>query len=607
MHTKFTLILLASFIACSLQSQTPSFAAASQNSFGEILYNHPGSVLTSGSVTRNSPGFLMAGYVAGQTSGFFIDRTGPGGTVSVSNPAEFQRQYTILTGINCQSMGNVQTACNGITAIETFVPANPQNGTPALGYAVAGSVSNGCFLSFLSSNGTPVNSYFINFALIQGVPQIANVSKPLLLEASTNSGINEYFLCGTYDFVLPLLNIPISVFYAHRLNAQGMILWSREYLCVLGGYMQANDMLESPYTQNLVVVGKTGNAALMVELDTGTGGSFVATANVYTARNYPCAFSSITRSDIQSGTGAGYVIGGENRNLLSAGGLWFLKMSANGNVTWNTLVRPSSDSKAMDVTDVIERRNWNNTYEYYGVTTSTAGAMVIKLNQGGVPVPLPQSSEFIYNSGSQGNASTGKRLSFSDFTGVDEGLHIFGNDKISSTNSHYKIQAYFSGHAGCNTPVQVNSFVRPEVFREEVALIDLNLPLSHCAGITITSNHANTYQPVCGPVPFMVPPATNNRQAQPLGIQQPREGGLSWAVYPNPVKDKTRITIDGGIVAKVSLYNSLGQLIHSEETSGQQSYVELDFAAMDLQNGVYFVNCSANGETRQEKVVYVKL
>lgn len=605
MHTKFTLILLASSFVCSLKSQTPSFALASQNSFGEAHYNHPGSVLTSGSVTRNSPGFLMAGYVAGQTTGFFIDRTGPGGTVSVTNPAEFQRQYTILTGVNCQSMGNVQTACTGVTAIETAVPANAQNGTPALNYAVAGSVANGCFLSFLSSNGTPVNSYFINFALIQGVPLISNVSKPLLLEASTNSGVNEYFLCGTYDFALPLLNLPISVFYAHRLNAQGMILWSREYLCVLGGYMQARDMLESPYTQNLVVVGKTGNSALMVELDAGTGGNFIATANVYTARNYPCAFSSITRSDIQSGTGAGYVIGGENRNLQSAGGLWFLKMSPAGNVTWNTLVRPTSDSKAMDITEVIERRNWNNAYEYYGVTTSTAGAMVIKLNQGGLPVP-PQGNEFVYNSGSPGNASTGRCLSFSDFTGVDEGLHIFGNDKANGINSHYKIQAYFSGHAGCNSPLQVASFERPEVFREEVALIDLNLPLSHCAGITINSTHANAYNPVCGPVPFILPPATNARQAQALGVQKPGEGNLSWAVYPNPVKDKTRISIEEDVVAKISLFNSLGQLIHTEETSGQQNSVELDFVAMNLTTGVYFIKCDANGESRQEKVVYVK-
>lgn len=603
MHTKIHLILIACAVAFRLAGQSPQFPPASQNTFGEMLYAHPGSVLGSGSVTRNSPGFLLAGHVpAGQNSGFFIDRLGQGGAL-FNSPGIFQKQYTVYTGATCNSQNYIQANCSGVTAIETSVPANQQNGTPAIEYAVAGSVSNGCFISFLSNNGNPVNSFFINFALIQNVPSIASVSKPLLVEASSNSGLNEYFLCGTYDVMLPILNYPISVLYAHRINAQGAIIWSRELLCVAGGYMQANAMLESPYTQNLVIVGKTINSGIMVELDAATGGAIVAKAAIYNMRNYTCGFSSIALSDLQSGTGMGYIIGGENQNITPSGGLWMMKVSAAGNVTWNTLIRGRADTKVRTVRGVTERQNLNNGFEYYGVATSTAGAMVIKLNQAGVPLPnLP--NEFVYNAGPLGNASTGQAISFSDNTGVDEGLHIFGNDAAQQPTSHYKVQAYFSGHAGCNMPGKVFSYERPEVNKEEIAMTDLNLPLSHCGAISIVAANVPAYQAICGPVGSIQPPASNTRPSAATGLAEETETTMTWNVSPNPVKDKATITLDEAGAVKILLYNNMGQLLREVETDSASNTIELDFSSMGLKSGVYFVSCQANGRTEQHKVVY---
>lgn len=607
MHTKFTLILTICYSFFNVKSQTPQFVPASVNSFGEILYAHPGSVLTSGKILKNSSGFLMAGHVPGtQSPNFFIDRTGNGGAFPANDPAVFQRSYSVFTGFSCLAPGNQPTNCSGITAIETFIPANPQNGNPSLHYAVAGSLDNGCFFSFLAANGTPVSSFFINFALIQNVPFISSVSKPLILEASSSlTGSNEYYICGTYDITVPIINTSISIFYAHRVTSQGVIVWSREYLCMAGGYMCANDMIESSINQNLVVVGQNLNSGLLINLDRNTGGGLFSSALLYNAKNYPCSFSSIVNSNIMSGTGTGYVIGGENRQMIAnSGGMWFLKVNGNGGLNWNTLVRPSADFKARNVKGLVERRNWNGTYEYYGVTTSTAGAMVVKLNQTGIPAPQ-QANEFVYNAGTTGNASSGQCISFADLTGANEGLHIFGNNTANAPSSHYMVQAYFSGHAGCNTPDRVNSYDRPEVLIQETGLIDLNLPLVHCSAISIVSTPLLAYNPVCGPVSALLPPANNARMA--AGMAQTAETeSFSWNVYPNPVRDKARITADAEGEAKLVLYNSLGQHIHTQTASTLQNGVEMDFAALDLESGIYFLSCYVNGQVNQQKVVYTK-
>lgn len=608
MPTKITFILMAGFLSSGIFGQN---VPPSQNSFGEILYPHANSILSSGSVTKNNPGFLMAGYKPSATQGsnFFIDRTAEGGSTQ-NNPVIFQREYSLFLNPACSAPLSLATNCSGISAIETFVPGSIVNGTtiPAKHYAIAGAINEGCFFSFLSSTGVPINTYFINFALIQGVNSLASVSKPIILEASVaTSGMKEYYICGTYDFVIPIINYPISVLYAHRVNAAGSILWSRQYLCASGGYININAMVESPYNQNLVMVGKTIFSGVIINLDRSTGGTIFSDARLYNVKNNPSAFSSIAVSSQQSGTGAGYIIGGDNNCLGNSGQAWISKINPIGNVVWSTVVTPASDPKAGRINGVLERQNQSGQYEYYGVMSSTAGILALKFNQLGKP--FLGANEFVYNSGTLNNPSNATSISFSDGNGFDDGLHIFGNNTATSPTAHYLCQAYFSGHDGCNAVNKIPSHEEAQVLKSEAALFDLNLPLTHCNTVLLTSTVVSAYNAICGPVNTIPLPASNARPVA-TGISDPQVTTMErFNIYPNPVTDKTTITYESmpesGII-KVDLYNSMGQLIKT--ISGEKNTsLELDFKALDLESGVYFVCSGSEGLLNKQKIIYTKL
>ena len=613
MPTKITFILIACGFVFTVKSQNPPPV---QNSFGEILYPHAGSILTAGTVLKNNPGFLMTGFnpVCNQGVNFYVDRTAPGGDV-FNNPQGFQRSYSIFTSNTCSIPLSLATNCYGVSAIETNVPASQANGLqiPPKTTAIAGAVDNGCFISFLAPTGVPVNTYFINFALIQGVPAISSVSKPIIREASTStSGINEYYICGTYNFTLPFINNPVSVFYAHKINEAGVILWSRQYLCSTGGFININDMIESPYTPNLVIVGSTLFSGLVIELDRASGGTNLAKATLYNVKNYPSAFSSITVSNPQSGTGAGYILGGVNTPpILNSGRAWITKLNPAGNVVWSTALTPSSDKKAGNVTGVIERKNQSGAYEYYGVTSSTAGALVMKLNQQGLPVINGGFNEFVFNSGSPGNPSTARSISFSDGAGFDDGLHVFGNNLSNSPTSHYFVETYFSGHAGCNTPVNIKSHETPEIILAPSGLYDLGLPLVHCGGFNLNSAVVSSYNAICGPVNTIPLPANNARAAvSVISNVAPTSPEIKFNVFPNPVTHKALITYENipDALTRVELYNSLGQLIKViRHDNNQQTTLELDFASLNLESGVYYVSAGDGVFANKQKVIYTRL
>lgn len=607
MPTKITFILLTAFLSSGMFGQV---LPPSQNSFGEILYPHGNSILSSGSVTKNSPGFLMAGYksTASQGSNFFIDRTAEGGSLQ-NNPTAFQREYSVYLNSFCTNQLSLAGNCSGISAIETTILPSVVNGVnvPLREYAIAGAVNEGCFFSFLSSTGAPVNTFFINFALIQGVSFLTNVSKPIIQEASTQtSGTKEFYICGTYDFVIPIINYPISVLYIHRVSASGAILWSRQYLCGAGGYININGMIESPYNQNLVMVGKTIFSGVVVNVDRSTGGSIFSQALVYNVKNNPSAFSSITVSSAQSGTGAGYIIGGENSCGANAGQAWISKINPSGNIVWSTVVTPFSDPKAGNIAGVLERKNQNGQFEYYGVASSTAGILAMKFNQLGKP--CLGTNEFVYNSGVFNNPSRATSITFSEGAGFDDGLHIFGNNTSALPTAHYLAQAYFSGHDGCNFIRKIGSYEDGQIMKSEVSLFDLNLPLIHCNNIVITSTVVSGYNAICGPVNTIPVPASNARPlATGIADVEGATTGVKFNIYPNPVSDKTTITFESPTESgiKIDLYNSLGQLIKTIYSEKENS-LELDFKELNLESGVYFVCSASEGTINKQKVIYTK-
>lgn len=625
MPTKFTFILLAFSSIFIVKAQAPPpqpSAPPGINSFGEVLYPHPNSVLSSASAGRFFPGFLMAGYqpVRSQGANFYIDRTAQGGDI-VNNPNGFQREYSISTSTNCAAPFTQAVNCAGISVIETNIPAS--NAAPACRYAVAGALDEGCFISLLSSNGTPVNTFFINFALVQGAP-VSSTTKPLILEASNPApGNNEFYVCGTYNFWLSISNTPLTALYVHRINQAGTIIWSKQYLIISGGYIEIKDMIESPYLPNLVLVGKTLSEGVMIDLDRATGGTIFRNTVLYNVKARPTSFSCITVADGQNNNGgAGFIIGGQNQAIAGSPHALVMKVSPLGNnIIWRTTLTPSSDRAPLNINDVVERKklvmsnssatnsNPNSSatvFEYYAVTSSPiAGAIVLKLNQQGIPFPNGY-NEFPFNTGTVGNGSTGDFISFAHNANFDNGLHIYGNNMASGSNSHLLVQSYFNGFAGCNTPQYIAAYEQPEINTTTNGLWDLNLPLSHCNGFVLTSTLVSSYNALCGPNVMIPLPADNARVVTNITTVS-TASNHDFKVSPNPTANKTIITFPAVNDSEntIELYNSMGQLITKLHCTQQQSAVELDFEYLGLEAGVYFVK-SGNGNAAQQKVIYTK-
>jgi len=72
--------------------------------------------------------------------------------------------------------------------------------------------------------------------------------------------------------------------------------------------------------------------------------------------------------------------------------------------------------------------------------------------------------------------------------------------------------------------------------------------------------------------------------------------GLS--IYPNPVKNVLNIT-HNNIINGVKIYSSTGQLLIAEEPNNNQVTLNIERLAA----GVYFVNTTAGGFTKQSKVI----
>src|SRR5690606_18366967 len=104
----------------------------------------------------------------------------------------------------------------------------------------------------------------------------------------------------------------------------------------------------------------------------------------------------------------------------------------------------------------------------------------------------------------------------------------------------------------------------------------------------------------------------NNLRTIPTDISNTEQlEGTDFAVFPNPVKDKAtvKILLQENQNTSIELKNTLGQVLKTidfKATSSDFFTQEIDFNALDLVNGVYFVSANINGSIHTQKIVYNK-
>ena len=91
-----------------------------------------------------------------------------------------------------------------------------------------------------------------------------------------------------------------------------------------------------------------------------------------------------------------------------------------------------------------------------------------------------------------------------------------------------------------------------------------------------------------------------------VGIVNKESETAFFNLYPNPVNHST--TLSFVIIydnISVSIYNTLGQKIQDYfVNSSLNNELKIDFDALQVRHGVYFVNVTAGSETNTYKLLY---
>ena len=200
--------------------------------YGQTQYPG-GSVMSSGYrtfINSGNDGFIMAGL---KGSDFHIDKTVSGGLVpSYIGGSSFERDYKINENGSCGSAnGSPVTPPDGVCAIEIIPTPSGAN------YVVAGAYSEACFITFLSRDGTAMNTRTYPF------PSSASaINRPVIIQDPNT--LNMY-ITGSYN----------SDMYIIKVNSGGTILWSKFYNAGGSVFMQPRDMIISGFNSDLIVVG----------------------------------------------------------------------------------------------------------------------------------------------------------------------------------------------------------------------------------------------------------------------------------------------------------------------------------------------------------------
>lgn len=554
----------------------------SQNSYGITEYPHTNSFLTSGTLTSANPGFLMAGAQMTNATGSFnfcIDRTGKGGAFT-SATYEFQKEYTFTYDNNCLQNYSTIYNCAGVTVIESGLANAP--------YAVVGAFDYGCFFATLDGSGAIVNQAFYKFGT-----QAASASKPLITPAS----VGGFHIVGSYD----------GDIYMILVNSSGVIqstnTWDGQ-----NDYFTPRAIIESPYTNNYLTIVGIANSAT-----TADDGMFIQILPPYTSlatnsRYYMTSGSSsrefFTSIQVASSTtgGNGFIIGGYADSPTSGfnGKAWMLKTNTTGTPIWSAIIEGSITQNTGKLFAVAERYNSANAYEYYGTSATTSGIGLYKLDDTGLAFSVNNAGatdESVFNTGSNSVTSPDQITFYNSGTSYDVGLHIYGNREASTAGNHYFVEAYFSGHAGCNNPTQISQ-------------VDATLPsqagfspatgnaVQTCAGI-ISSANTTAYNVICG-LNSSIAGASNARPMTTNMIKYNSEN--SFVISPNPTSGKIKIDVIESDNSEITLWNLKGELIIKMNPKVKE--ITLNLQDYHLSEGVYYLKAKNDFKIITEKIIY---
>lgn len=582
---KFTLSITAALLL-NLHSKAQVFPYPSIYSDFTLNYT-----LSDGIHTQVTPGLLWAGSQNQVvTGGNFTNWVNANFFIRGYGQSSFWAVYKVFQGnsLNCNGAPVQMNNTTGVSFIETQTNANQMR------YALAGATSDGAFYTALNSGGVPILSRWYPFSTY--LSNQPGPSKPVIVE-DYNSG--DFYIAGSVGGEIYLLKI----------NASGNVIWSRNFNLNFTAYF--SDMILCPNQSNrLMLVGSYDAAvndkdAFLLEVNSQTGS--LNSLQSFGSTGFNDEFRAIKPS-VSNGTGPGYLLAGMSNN--SNNGLpqpWLTKLSLGGGAIWSQMYQPVNGSNNGFV-DLVERRNSQQNYEIYGLVDASAGMVVLKLDDNGLPFPLNNASpnnEFLYNIPGNGN-SRATCLSMIAGNNPDPGLQVYGTAyNISTGNTSHVAWAYFNGVTNCMFNLtQMNQPTKAQYDIQNIPVFMIN-GLEECSNIVVSAFFLGGAMNF--PCSGYIASGNNARTSGATGIAMQEEDNQNLNVFPNPATSE--LTVEyyaaSGNPATISLTDLAGREIYTttqnQEWSGNQSLV-LDLHAMQLSAGLYLVEVSSQSGTFQKKI-----
>jgi hypothetical protein len=525
---------------------------------------------------------------SGTQSDFNIDQT------DVQASQLWGAEYIIQSGgSGCSVAQSRQYGCLGVDIVET----NPGS---SIQYAIAGAFSEGIFFCCLDAAGAPITSTQLFFPVNAGEIN----QRPTIRESPSTPG--DYYICG---------NIGGQTFVI-RCNTTGGY-WANLYTNFPN---EARSLIESPYNPaELIVVGRCdpgsflATEAFFMTLNSGSG-AFISMNCYSDGGNGDEWFTSIEQAASTAG-GNGFIVGGRVHSLpfTNPGAEpWMIKLDPNGNVIWSTLIQYFTSSTPFEIGDVSERYNALTTppsYEYFGVAhtpqASSDELTVWKLDDNGSNSIVP--NEFNYAIG--GTAPT----YFNPPTQLDilgdgtntpgDGLVAFGTDQSSS--DHILTKAYFNGIDGCGAQSRWSPVQGPQMTINPTLA---EVPFGDCIDFNLIQTSWTTGNPYCSWSNTTVGGGSNVRSNLHASVDKNHTDNMAANIGPNPTNRSVTVDLKKAGEFKITLTNSVGQVVKSIEknTASSTNGINLDFEALGLSEGMYFINVSDKYETHTTKVIYSK-
>jgi hypothetical protein len=475
-------------------------------------------------------------------------------------------------------------------------------------------------IAAIDNTGNPL--YYLHFPF----PQVITADPARSPRIRESSIPGNFYICGNFNF--QSYTIKVDLITGAFINLQ----WSNWYSS--GLKLDANDLIESPYNSNeLIVVGRTdanlspisGSDAFFMRLNSGTGA-----VNGYSVYNKFCDgdewFTCIDQAQSTSGGSNGYILGGRSLYPFKATcnstvtgtsdgfAQWMCKLDPYGSVVWSSLIEPYASASyttaasftaypplSSDISDVAERFNSNSgQYEYYGVGgintipviggtwASAPNLVTYKLDDNGSNSLSP--NEFHYVAGIGHNSPSplsDAQLSLIETAGgADDGIQVFGNEDATYKN-YYMVKAYFNGESGCHD-VNVNmTGVRTGpgyLASPTVSTAVLNNCIS---GFNLQLNIVNIMPSGYCYNTFLAS-GSNLKQSELNGISDYDIDQKAYIVYPSPANGlifiKSKSNQD---ITNLKIINSLGEIVYFNNYKQNNAVQQIDLEQLKISSGVY--------------------